>query len=144
MRARIVRAIKAGLASRTVGEDIEAIRPARCRCQAHSTGVRDEETWGKRADWVDYHGPLDGETVGIAIFDHPSSFRHPTGWHVRTYGLFAANPFGVSTFDKSLPKSPTTVDAGQKLRFRYRVIIHPGDTATADIANRWKQYTAGK
>ena len=38
-------------------------------------------------------------TLGIAILNHPSSFRHPTHWHVRTYGLFAANPFGIHDFE---------------------------------------------
>ena len=35
-----------------------------------STGVRDGQTWGKRAEWCDYSGPVNGKTVGIAIFDH--------------------------------------------------------------------------
>jgi len=37
-----------------------------------------------------------GKTVGIAVFDHPSNPRHPTTWHVRDYGLFAANPLGCT------------------------------------------------
>ena len=36
-----------------------------------STGVRDAETWGKRADWCDYYGPVEGKIVGMAIFDSP-------------------------------------------------------------------------
>jgi len=41
----------------------------------------------------------EGETLGVAIFNHPPSFRHPTSWHARTYGLFTANCFG--SLDKS-------------------------------------------
>src|SRR6185436_6837757 len=55
----------------------------------HSSGEGDDQAWGKRADWCDYSGPVDGKTLGIAIFDHPSNPRHPTWWHVREYGLFA-------------------------------------------------------
>ena len=36
--------------------------------------------------------------MGIAILNHPASFRYPTYWHVRDYGLFAANPFGLHDF----------------------------------------------
>ena len=64
----------------------------------NAEGLNDKEAWGQKSAWVDYCGPVDGETVGITIHDHPSSFGFPCRWHVRTYGLFAANPFGVSDF----------------------------------------------
>ena len=64
----------------------------------NSEGVQGREMWGKRAKWVDYWAPISGNTVGIAIFDHPSNPRHPTWWHARHYGLVAANPFGVHDF----------------------------------------------
>ena len=41
-----------------------------------SAGRKDKEAWGKRAKWVDYFGPVQGETVGVAIFDHPSNHGH--------------------------------------------------------------------
>src|SRR3954470_19659227 len=44
----------------------------------NSEGERDEATWGKRAKWCDYYGPVEAQTVGIAIFDHPGNLRHPT------------------------------------------------------------------
>jgi hypothetical protein len=34
---------------------------------------------GKRADWCDYYGPVEGNTVGIAIFDHPRTHGIPPG-----------------------------------------------------------------
>src|SRR5262249_37657703 len=63
-----------------------------------SGDARDGDPGGKRARWVDYYAPADGHLVGVAIFDHPSNPKHPTWWHVRDYGLFAANPFGVHEF----------------------------------------------
>ncbi len=99
--------------------------------------------WGKRSTWVDYAGTLEGQKVGIAIFDHPGNPHYPTWWHSRDYGLFAANPFGERDFtgDKSKDGS-VTVEAGKSLRFRYRVLIHPGDTAEAGIAKAWKEWSA--
>src|SRR5262249_53973792 len=41
------------------------------------------------APWADDFGQIDGQKVGIAIITHPTSFRYPTDWHVRDYGLFA-------------------------------------------------------
>jgi hypothetical protein len=99
----------------------------------NAEGLTDADAWGKPSPWVDYTGPVGGETVGVAILNHPGSFRHPTTWHVRTYGLFAANPFGWHDF--GMKKSGDhTIPAGGSIRFGYRVILHKGDTASADIA----------
>ncbi len=109
-----------------------------------STGVMDDKTWGKRAEWCDYYGPVDGKTVGIAIFDHPTNPKHPTWWHVRDYGLFAANPFGVHDFEKKpAGAGNVTIPAGGSLTFRYRFYLHEGDTGKAKVAERYKDYTAG-
>ena len=64
-------------------------------------GRGETECFGKRAQWMDYAGPVDGKTVGVAVFDHPSSFRYPTYWHVRNYGLMHANCVrpGASSWD---------------------------------------------
>jgi hypothetical protein len=110
----------------------------------NSTGARDAATWGKRADWCDYYGPVAGKTVGIAIFDHPQNLHHPTWWHVRDYGLFAANPFGRHDFEKLFlfTRSPENikVNAGGSLTFRYRFYLHPGDDQQAKVAERYRDY----
>jgi len=105
----------------------------------NSDGLVDQAAWGKPATWVDYTGPVDGEVVGIAILNHPSSFRHPTTWHVRTYGLFAANPFGWHDF--GMKKSGEyTIPAGESIRFGYRVILHQGDTPSAGLPSAYEGY----
>ena len=108
----------------------------------NSEGVRDGETWGKRAAWCDYHGPVEGKIAGIAIFDHPQNPRHPTWWHVRDYGLFAANPFGKHDFE-SLPDKTAgnlVVPAGKSVTFRYRIYIHEGDEKESKVAERYAEY----
>ena len=104
-------------------------------------GEGEKLVWGKRSPWVDYAGMLEGEKLGIAIFDHRANPKHPTYWHSRSYGLFAANIFGEHDFyaDKSRNGS-VTVEPGGALRFRYRVVIHPGDTREAGIAELYRQY----
>lgn len=106
-----------------------------------SEGLTDKDAWGKPASWVDYYGPIEGETVGIAMLNHPASFRAPTRWHVRDYGLFAANPFGLRDFvgDASLDHSHT-VGLGDSITLYYRLIFHRGDARAADIAKRFEEY----
>lgn len=110
-----------------------------------SEGIQDADAWGKRAKWVDYHGPLDGKTFGIAILDHPQNPRHPTTWHVRDYGLFAVNPFGLHDFDKANPPGTgnLVVAPGKTVTFRYRFVLHEGDEKQAKIAERFAEYAAG-
>src|SRR2546425_7915756 len=107
----------------------------------NSEGVRDDATWGKRAKWVDYYGPVNGKTVGVAIFDHPDNPRYPTWWHVRDYGLFAANPFGVHEFEKKAKGAgDMKVKSGESVTFRYRFYIHRGDEKEAKVAERYGEY----
>jgi hypothetical protein len=107
----------------------------------NSEGVRDGDTWGKRAKWVDYYGPVDGKTIGVAIFDHPKNPRYPTWWHVRDYGLFAANPFGLHDFEKKpAGAGELKVPAGQNVTFRYRFYLHQGDEKAGKVAERYEGY----
>jgi hypothetical protein len=105
-----------------------------------SEGKTDAEAWSTHAKWCDYHGPVEGETLGVAMLNHPSSFRYPTGWHVRTYGLFTANPFASKQFDKKLPDAEFTIKAGDTLKLRHRFIFHSGDEKAAKIAEAWEAY----
>lgn len=107
----------------------------------NAEGLTDKEAWGKRSAWVDYVGPVDGQTVGIAFMNHPSSTRFPTYWHVRTYGLFAANPFGVSDFTQSKAENGAlTIPAGESVTLRYRILFHKGDTKQAKVAEAFESY----
>jgi hypothetical protein len=107
----------------------------------NGAGDTDVAAWGKPAPWCDYSGPVAGETVGIAIFDNAQNKGFPTHWHVRDYGLFCANIFGLSYFEPDSGKDGTLeVAAGDVLRFRYRVMMHRGDAAAADVADAYADY----
>jgi hypothetical protein len=111
----------------------------------NSAGAEGEAAiWGKPADWVDYAGDISGERVDVAIFDSPTSFRHPTTWHARAYGLFAANPFGTREFTRNPANDGSwTVPEGQSVTFRYRVLIHEGAFGAAELNVAYKQYASG-
>jgi hypothetical protein len=101
---------------------------------------REKAVWGKLSNWIDYSGEVEGEKVGVAVFDHPGNSRRAR-WHVRGYGLLAANPFGLKVFtgDKSQDGS-LALKAGDTLHFRYRVVIHPGDGKSAGLESLWDEY----
>ena len=110
----------------------------------NSAGAEGEKAiWGKRADWVDYDGTAEGEELGVAVFDSPRSFRHPTTWHARGYGLLAANPFGWREFYRDPMKDGSwTVPQGKQLKLRYRVLIHHGDYRQAKVAEAYQEYAS--
>jgi len=109
----------------------------------NSEGLRDDEAWGKPAAWVDYSGPIDGEQVGITILNHPHSLRYPTYWHVRTYGLFAANPFGLHDFlGKADADGSLKLARGESFSLCYRIILHAGNAEPARIAAAFERYAS--
>jgi hypothetical protein len=84
------------------------------------------------APWVDYSGDIEGKKVGITIMNHPASFRYPSDWHVRAYGLFAANPWII--------KGENTLAKGESLTLKWRVYVHGGDAAAGKVADVFAGY----
>ena len=117
--------------------------PKRTGKMVNAQGKQGEKNvWGKRSEWVDYSGLIDGQAVGVAILDHPGNPRTPTYWHARAYGLFANNIFGVHDFENDKSRDGSlTIQPGQPLRFRYRVLIHPGNTVAAGIREQYERYS---
>jgi len=92
----------------------------------NAAGERGEQAaWGRRAAWCDFSD----STHGLAVLDHPANPRHPTPWHVRAYGLMAANPF---------LQEPLPLAAGETVTFRYRLIVHDG---RGRLAERHREFS---
>ncbi len=107
----------------------------------NSLGMADKEAWGKAASWVDYSGEHRGERLGIAILNHPHSFRFPTHWHVRTYGLFAANSFGLHNFKNSDDEDGShELQPGESMAFYFRVLLHTGDEQEGRVPEAFVEY----
>ena len=107
----------------------------------NAAGQVDGACWGQQAAWVDYSGTVDGREVGVAILDHPENLRHPTWWHARDYGLFAANPFGAHDFSGAPRGSGAhTLEPGDSLRLRYRVLLHAGPGEPEALAAEWDRF----
>jgi hypothetical protein len=137
---------KEGTMAMRIAESMRLKQPKGKAGEGHmlsSEGQKDGDVWGKRAAWVDYWGPVDGKTVGVAIMDHPKNPRHPTRWHARDYGLFAANPFAEQEMDKSRPagSGDLKLAAGESVTFKYRFYLHEGDATQAKVAERFTEYS---
>src|SRR5205085_7323217 len=92
--------------------------------------------WGYPSAWCDYSGPAGDATAGITLFTAPSN-PYPSCWHVRDYGLMAANPFGRAKSGFPAMKGKTDLvklGKGEHLRLRYGLLLHPGNARTGKVA----------
>lgn len=98
----------------------------------NAEGVRGwERLRGTRSAWVDWRANVEGETLGVAVMDHPSNFRFPTPWHVRDYALLFASPFASRDYSPSAPDGSVSLRPGDALRLRYRILVHRADVDVA-------------
>ncbi len=105
--------------------------------------VGEKAAWGKPAAWCDYSGTLEGFGArGITVMDSPRSFRYPVHWHVRGYGLMGANPFGYHDFYSGAKNGDHTLPKGESITFSYRIYLHTGDAAAADVAGHYKDFAS--
>ena len=101
-------------------------------------GIGEAECFGKPAEWVGHSVTRNGVywkelTEGIAIFDHPANPHHPAVWFTRDYG--PQSPFEGHHFIGA-----GSMAAGEELRLRHRILVHQGDTETADVAGAYAEY----
>jgi Methane oxygenase PmoA len=104
--------------------------------------VGEADCWGYPSAWCDYSGPIDGKTVGLAIFTDPSN-PYPSCWHSRGYGLMAANPFGREKSGFPAMKGRTDlvkVAKGDHLKFRFGILTHPGDAKEGKVAEYYDRF----
>jgi hypothetical protein len=96
-----------------------------------------EGTFGKPAAWCGYHGrrvQRPDIVEGIAIMDHPQNPWTPCPWFTRDYGHLSPSPFNFS-------ETPWQLPAGESITLKYRVVLHAGDPAEAELDNLYKEWT---
>lgn len=108
-----------------------------------------ERALGVSSRWCDLTGPIgEGESgdpvAGVAFLDHPDSPRHPVPWYASTraatYGDEGWSNFvnAAFLFHEALP-----LNAGEALRFRYRILVHDGWWDAARIDAAWQEFVTG-
>lgn len=99
-----------------------------------------KNAWGLESKWVDYYGPINDKTYGVAIFDNPHNFRK-SRFHCRDYGLFTLSPFGQASYtNNKLPPDPFVLEAGKAARLQYGIYVHDGDQEQGKVAEAYQQY----
>jgi hypothetical protein len=110
-----------------------------------SRGKSGDEVWATRSEWVMLTGETNGEKVTLVIMDHKKNPNHPTYWHARGYGLFAANPLGQKIFAeaKNEPKINSfnlTLEPKESITFKFRVLIASGNLDQDKIKSNYEAF----
>jgi hypothetical protein len=95
----------------------------------------EKETFGKVSPWMDCYGTRETGVEGIALLQHPSNKWFPSPWFTRDYGFVSPTPMYWPQDGKA-----TVLKKGEKVKLRYRVLVHGGDTKQADIDKLYEQY----
>jgi len=92
---------------------------------------------GKAAKWMGYRGNTPaGTPCTVAVFDHPSNPRHPNPWALYHNLGYLGTGF--------IHDAPYTLPAGKSLTLRYRIIIHPANTAKPTLDALYHTYAQTK
>lgn len=100
------------------------------------------DAWGTNAPWCDYSGPVGDSTAGLSILCHPDN-PLKSHYHVRGYGLFTANPFGLSFFLGDDHDGTQVLEIGDAWNFNYRVYVHAGDVEGGSVDEAYAGYADG-
>jgi len=97
-------------------------------------GVGENECWSRSAAWCDYCGAPEGVgPMGVTVFDNEHNERFPTAWHIRAYGLFAANNLHF--------KGGYTLQAGESITYRFRILFRRQEMSREELSDRFVLYT---
>jgi len=149
-----LKAISQDVVFKDTKEGMFAIRVADWLSEEHGNGrylnshgdTTEANIWGKPAKWVRLEGHHKDKKIGIVIMNHPASVNFPTYWHARGYGLFAANPLGISVFQqgRGVTNSESlnyVIAAGDSALFKFKMIVYEGDLTIDQIEDTFEDYS---
>ena len=83
-----------------------------------------------RPRWTAAYGPVDGNTAGVALFDHPANFRFPQPVRVHPeMPYFVYAPMVAGAF---------SIRPGDRYRSRYRFLVYQGTPAAKTMDAQWQ------
>jgi hypothetical protein len=101
----------------------------------NAQGIKGEDTWSKRSEWVTLQGNIEADDISVTIIDHPSNINYPSYWHSRGYGLFSVNPLGEKAFTNGAKETNKTLNKGESITFKYSLVVS-SEKLKADKINK--------
>lgn len=109
-----------------------------------SEGKEGDAVWGTRGKWMNLTGKIGDENISLIMMDHPKNVGHPTYWHARGYGLYAANNLGQKAMSGGKDELNFKLAPNQSVTFRHRIVIHSGAPLSDEEIKTAYQKFAGR
>lgn len=126
-----------------INDVINAGKTGKGKIQNAEGKIGEKDCWGQMSNWCDYSGPVNGKEVGLAVLADPKN-PHPSCWHVRGYGLMAANPFGRDKHARFPAVKGNNelvrLEKGKHLVFRYGMVLHTGDAISGQVEGYYQRF----
>lgn len=106
----------------------------------NAQGIKGEDTWSKRSEWVTLQGNIENDDISVTIIDHPSNINYPSYWHSRGYGLFSVNPLGEKAFTNGAKETNKTLSKGESITFKYRLAVSSAKISPKEINEMAKDF----
>ncbi len=100
-----------------------------------SQGLKGNDVWGTRNDWVLLYGTKDKILITFGIFDHPNNPGYPAYAHARGYGLFSFNNLGQKSYDPKQEAIHYNLKNGESMTLNHRFYIQSGTEVTPEEAD---------
>lgn len=95
-------------------------------CYRGSNGLSGAAVWGTRNSWVTLSAVKEGDSISIAMADHPENHGFPSCWHARDYGLFSVNNLGVKSYDPQQAEARLMLKKDESITFRHLLLVKSG------------------
>ena len=105
-----------------------------------SSGLSGNAAWGTRNSWVTLSAVSRGDSVSVAILDHPQNHGFPSYWHARDYGLFSVNNLGVRSYDPKQPASCLKLKKNETMVFRHLILFKSGGFLSDEDMDEYSQH----
>jgi len=107
-----------------------------------SNGLSGEAVWGTRNRWVTSSAVAEGDSISVAMIDHPDNQGFPSYWHARGYGLFSVNNFGVKSYDLHQPETRLVLKRDESIAFRHLLLVKSGGFLTGEETESYFRHFA--
>lgn len=107
----------------------------------NSEGIKGNNCWGKRSNWVNLTSSIGKEKISLVIMDHKNNPGYPTYWHARGYGLFAANPLGQEIFSDGKESLNLSIQKGKDITFKYKIIVASKELKKSELDSQFSQFS---